>query len=137
MAKPLEDQSLAELITSLASTIPTLIRNELTLLQSQLAFVLARVRTATSLLVVALALAISTVMLLVTAAVSGLALLFLSRGLDPAAAVAVAATCIAIASGVLAGALLIGVRRQFLAAQRTVEQSYDAVSGHAKGERVN
>lgn len=76
MVKPTEDQSLAELIVSLAGRIPALVRDELTLLQSQLAFVLGRVQTASALLVVALALVISTVMLLVAAAVSGLAVFF-------------------------------------------------------------
>lgn len=134
MNRPVEDQSLAELLASLASSIPNLVRDELELLRSQLAYAVARLQAASALLVVATALVMATVTLLVAAAVSGLTILFVSLGFEPAAAVALAALVVAILAGAFAAMLVIGARGEFRRAQAAIGQSIDAVAGNTSAE---
>lgn len=129
MSRPVEDQSLAELLSSLAASIPNLVRDEIELLRRQLRYAVSRLQAASALLVVATALMMATVILLVAAAVSGLTLYFVSIGLQPAAAVALAALAVAALSGVLAGVLILGASGEFRRAQAAVGQGVEAVAG--------
>jgi hypothetical protein len=134
MTRPIEEQSLTELFGSLASSIPNLVRDELELLKAQLVFALARLQTASALLVIATALVMAIVTLLVVAAVSGLTVLFVSIGLEPAAAVACAALAVATIACAITVALIIGARQQLVRAQTAMSRGLDAVSGRIAEE---
>jgi hypothetical protein len=134
MTRPVEEQSLAELFGSLASSIPNLVRDELELLKAQLVFALARLQTASALLVIATAFVMTTVTLVVVAGVSGLTVLFVSIGLEPAAAVAIAALAVATMAGAITVVLVIGARQQLVRAQAAMSRGLDAVSGRIAEE---
>ena len=134
MTRPVEDQSLPELLASLATSIPKLVRDELELLKAQLAQVLSRAQSASALLVIATALTIAAVMLLVTAGVSGLVMLFASLGLTPAPAVALASLAAALVSGAIAAMLVLGAGTELRRARQTIERSLDAVTGATASE---
>ena len=134
MTRPVEDQSLAELLASLATSIPKLVRDELELLKAQLAQVLSRAQSASALLVIATALTIAAVMLLVTAGVSGLVMLFASLGLTLAPAVALASLAAALVSGAIAAMLVLGAGTELRRARQTIERSLDAVTGATASE---
>jgi len=136
MPPPGQDQSLVDLLGSLSSSIPHLVRDELELLRRQLAYALARLQAASALLVITVALAVAVVLLLGAAAVSALTILFISLGLAPTVAVALASLSAALAASVVAILLLLGVRAELRRAQAAIGQSIDAVTGKAE-ERVN
>jgi hypothetical protein len=131
MSPPVGDQSLAELLGSLTSSIPHLVRDEVELLRRQLAFALARIQAASALLVIAVALAVAIVLLLGVAAVSALTILFVSMGLTPPVAVALASLAAAVVASIVATLLLIGARGELRRAQAAIGQSIDAVTGNA------
>ena len=131
MSPPVGDQSLAELLGSLTSSIPHLVRDEVELLRRQLAFALARIQAASALLVIAVALAVAVVLLLGVAAVSALTILFVSMGLTPPVAVALASLAAAGVASIVATLLLIGARGELRRAQAAIGQSIDAVTGNA------
>jgi hypothetical protein len=131
MSPPVGDQSLAELLGSLTSSIPHLVRDEVELLRRQLAFALARIQAASALLVIAVALAVAIVLLLGVAAVSALTILFVSMGLTPPVAVALASLAAAGVASIVATLLLIGARGELRRAQAAIGQSIDAVTGNA------
>lgn len=135
MTRPVEDQSLAELLASLASSIPKLVRDELELMKAQLAQVLSRTQSASALIVVATALTVAAVMLLVTAGVSGLVMLFASLGLTLAPAVALASLAAALVSATIAALLVVGAGAELRRAQQTIERGLDAVTGVAVAEK--
>lgn len=134
MSRPLEDQSLAELLGSLSGSIPNLVRDELELLRTQLRFVLTRLQAASILLVVAIALVMATVTLLVAAAVSGLTMYLIRAGFEPAAAVALAALVVAVGAGIIATVLVASANGEFRRAEAAVGQGMDAVVGNRPGE---
>jgi hypothetical protein len=131
MSPPVGDQSLAELLGSLTSSIPHLVRDEVELLRRQLAFALARIQAASAFLVIAVALAVAIVLLLGVAAVSALTILFVSMGLTPPVAVALASLAAAVVASIVAALLLIGARGELRRAQAAIGQSIDAVTGNA------
>lgn len=129
MSRPLDEQTLAELIGELANSIPTLLRDEVELLKSQLRFALARIQEGAGLLVVAVALVVATTMLLVAAAVGGIAVGLMGLGLAPPVATTVATLIMAVVSAALALVLVLAARNAFQSAQQTIAQRLDAVSG--------
>lgn len=129
MSRPLDEQTLAELIGELANSIPTLLRDEVELLKSQLRFALARIQEGAGLLVVAVALVVATTMLLVAAAVGGIAVGLMELGLAPPVATTVATLIMAVVSAALALVLVLAARSAFQRAQQTIAQRLDAVSG--------
>ena len=96
MPPPVEDQSHVALLGSLTSSVPHLVHDELELLRRQLAFALARLQAASALLVVTVALAVAVILLLGAAAVSALTILFVTLGLAPTVAVALASLSAAV-----------------------------------------
>ena len=132
MPPPVEDQSLVDLLGSLTSSVPHLVRDELELLRRQLAFALARLQAASALLVITVALAVAVVLLLGAATVSALTILFVSLGLAPSVAVALASLSAAVAAAVIATRLLLGARAELRRAQAAIGQSIDAVTGKAE-----
>jgi hypothetical protein len=135
MTLPVDDQSLAELIGSLATSIPNLVRDELELLRTQLAFALRRLRSASAFLVVATALAMGTVLLLVAAAVSGLSMYLTSFGIAAPAAVAIASLIVAILAGLMAAAFILAAGQEMRRAGAAVEQGIDAIGGASTKEK--
>lgn len=129
MTRPVEEQSLAELLASLASSIPKLVHDELELLKAQLAQVLSRTQSASALIVIATALTVAAVMLIVTAGVSGLVMLFASLGLTLAPAVALASLAAALVSAAIAALLVVGAGTELRRARQTIERGLDAVTG--------
>jgi ABC-type bacteriocin/lantibiotic exporter with double-glycine peptidase domain len=127
--RSVHDQSLAELLGDLAGSIPNLVRDELELLRRQLGFAISRLQAASALLVVATALTMATVILMMVAAVGGLTIYIISVGLEPAAAVSLAALAVAVLSGATAAILIIGARGEFRRAQTVIGQSVEAVTG--------
>jgi hypothetical protein len=127
--RSVHDQSLAELLGDLAASIPNLVRDELELLRRQLGFAISRLQAASALLVVATALTMATVILMMVAAVGGLTIYIISVGLEPAAAVSLAALAVAVLSGATAAILIIGARGEFRRAQTVIGQSVEAVTG--------
>ena len=136
MTRPVEEQSLAELIAGLASSIPRLLRDEVELLRSKLAFALRRMQAASGLLVVATALTMAAVLLMVAAAVSGLSLYLISLRIAPAAAVAIASLVAALISGALAATFVFTAGKELRRASAAVEQGIDAISGGLVREKV-
>jgi hypothetical protein len=129
MNRPPEDQSLMELLAALTSSIPNLMRDEFDLLKVQLQYVLVRLQAASSLVVVATALAFGAVTLLIAAAVGGAALLLMSLGLEGSAAVTLASLAIALLAALLAAALVLAARSEISRARSALGRSIEAVVG--------
>jgi hypothetical protein len=134
MSRAIEDQSLAELLGNLSSSIPDLVRDELELVRAQLRFVLSRLQMASVLLVAAMALVMATAILLVTAAVSGLTIYFIHVGFDAAAAVALAALVVATGAGLIAAMLVVRANGEFHRARAAIDQSKGALAGERSKE---
>jgi hypothetical protein len=73
-------------------------------------------------------------MLLVTAGVSGLVMLFASWGLTLAPAVALASLAAALVSGAIAAIMVFGAGTELRRARQTIERSLDAVTGATASE---
>ena len=137
MSRPVQDQSLVELLGELAGSIPNLVRDELELLRRQLNLAVSRLQAASGLLVVASALVMATVMLLVVALVSALAMYLISLGFEPAGAVALSASAVALLSGATAAVLMIGASGELRRARSALGQSVEAVAGSRSGGSAN
>lgn len=129
MSRPLEEQSLVELLTGLATGIPKLFRDELDLLKGELALALARLQAASALLVVAAAFMAAAIMLAMAAAVGGLAILLIGAGLPVSAAVTLASLAAALFGLVLAAGFALAARGELHRARTAVDAGVAALRG--------
>ena len=129
MRAPSDDRSLAELLASLAESIPLLMRDEFELLKAQLAFAFGRLGSASALLVGATGFAIGTTLLLMAAVVGGLTMVFLWAGLASVPAVALASLASGAISAVVTVWFVVAARAELRRAQLVMERSIEAATG--------
>jgi hypothetical protein len=129
MRAPPDDRSLAELLASLAESIPLLLRDEFELLKAQLAFAFGRLGSASALLVGATGFAIGTTLLLMAAVVAGLTMVFLWAGLASVPAVALASLASGAISALVTVLFIVAARAELRRAQLAMERSIEAAAG--------
>ena len=129
MRAPSDDRSLAELLASLAESIPLLMRDEFELLKAQLAFAFGRLGSASALLVGATGFAIGTTLLLMAAVVGGLTMVFLWAGLASVPAVALASLASGAISALLTAWFVVAARAELRRAQLAMERCIEAATG--------
>ena len=129
MRAPSDDRSLAELLASLAESIPLLMRDEFELLKAQLAFAFGRLGSASALLVGATGFAIGTTLLVMAAVVAGLTMVFLWAGLASVPAVALASLASGAVSALLTVWFVVAARAELRRAQLAMERSIEAATG--------
>jgi hypothetical protein len=101
-----DDRSLLELLASLGTDVPELIRKEIELLRQEAKRALERTQGAAALLVLATAFTLATVSLLLLAGVSALASVLVASGFDLPTAVSLAALAVGIAGAIVAAVLV-------------------------------
>lgn len=127
MVSPMDDRSLLELLASLGTEVPELIRKEIELVRQEAKRALDRTQGAAALLVLATAFALATVTLLLLAGVSGLATLLVTFGFSIPAAVSLAALAVGVAGAIAAAALVALAMHNLRRARSALGESVDAL----------